>query len=430
MSEAGIFGLPAFVYHHLPKTAGSTFRTVMESYWEPEAVCRFEVEDEFAGRDESWRAARFFAGHFSYGFVRDFPLDVQRVVFLRNPVERVVSQYYNFHDASRRPQHWDDRTREHPEMRLLLDAVRTMSLSDFIGSREPFIQNVVRNYQTRYLTDHSTDPARMLPQDCVLEDSPHMLEEAKGNLLHSFDFFGVQELFGMSMNLFCAQYGLPPLGTFGAMTRNINPRKHGLGRYELSEAVLERLHALNSLDMELWRFAQNVLLERVEQSVRSLTASRSREKTVAPDVPCCSWPVVFPVETLKRFRGLYWLEEDGLGRKFRWTGYETPAVLELEFPVNGNDALMIALDILSDAPPEKFTAPSLAFDSLECRLLRADRVGPMQYSVKYSVTVADYHWPRRIHLLKVNEHLFTEPYKAAGRLLGSCVHRVAVDRVV
>ena len=89
---------PELVSLHIPKTGGTSFWRVLEHVYAPEAVQRvfpgdFEGQEKF--RIE--RSTRALHGHIRYkdlGASFDLPADVKVVTWLRDPADRVIS---NFH---------------------------------------------------------------------------------------------------------------------------------------------------------------------------------------------------------------------------------------------------------------------------------------------------------------------------------------------
>jgi len=92
---------------HIPKTAGTSFRNTLKGVYGQEAVIRLDIELEapvvrineqpYHSRQlPAW--ARVAHGHFSYPLLQqhfDLPQrDIPLITWLRDPVERVISNYY------------------------------------------------------------------------------------------------------------------------------------------------------------------------------------------------------------------------------------------------------------------------------------------------------------------------------------------------
>lgn len=92
---------------HIPKSAGTSFRNMLRDIYGPETVLRFDTplrgggkfrveQQPFTGRALPNRV-RVLHGHFSWPFVSDIlelPPGIPKITWLRDPVDRVVSNYF------------------------------------------------------------------------------------------------------------------------------------------------------------------------------------------------------------------------------------------------------------------------------------------------------------------------------------------------
>ncbi|MCI4648304.1 sulfotransferase family 2 domain-containing protein [Phaeodactylibacter sp.] len=92
---------------HIPKSAGTSFRNMLRDVYGAEAVLRFDTplrgggkfrveQQPFTGRTLPNRV-RVLHGHFSWQHVNnilELPPDIPKITWLRDPVERVVSNYF------------------------------------------------------------------------------------------------------------------------------------------------------------------------------------------------------------------------------------------------------------------------------------------------------------------------------------------------
>ena len=59
-----------FLFHHIPKTAGSTLRGILNTFFKDFEVCPAETVEELnALTNKEFSKFRLFAGHFSYGAI-------------------------------------------------------------------------------------------------------------------------------------------------------------------------------------------------------------------------------------------------------------------------------------------------------------------------------------------------------------------------
>jgi|UPI0005920FF0 hypothetical protein len=92
---------------HIPKSAGTSFRNMLRDVYGAEAVLRFDTplrgggkflveQQPFTGRTLPNRV-RVLHGHFSWQHLNnilELPPDIPKITWLRDPVERVVSNYF------------------------------------------------------------------------------------------------------------------------------------------------------------------------------------------------------------------------------------------------------------------------------------------------------------------------------------------------
>jgi hypothetical protein len=413
-----------FIFHHLPKTAGSTFRTILDGYFEPGEICPEEVERTIFSMDEArLRTFRLFAGHYSYPFVMDQFPDAVRLVFLRHPVARVISQYYNLHDTHRIPAQWREHSKHlRPEHKAFQEWVAGCSLEAFVQSDDPYAINNYQNYQTIYLTRRSQ--AHIFDEPIVHpRHAPDILAEAKENLVREFAFVGVQEDFRASMQVFAATFGLRPLGKTESMFRNFNPRKAGFSKYDVEPHILERIAACNPMDLELWEFARTLLHQRMamllEESGRKFLA---RQPGLTADA---REPRFIPLSECSQRRGFYWMERDELGREFAWSGYEQPAILEFEMELEPGEEVEVRVHALSAYAGECLDGLAVEFDGR--RMAHSlERVGD---GIRITGRATVRTFPRWVHAVKMKTGVGREITDTGERYLGLAVHGFSILRL-
>lgn len=413
-----------FVFHHLPKTAGSTFRTILDGYFEPGEVCPHEIEPLILELDENQRRPfRLYAGHYSFPFVMDQFPDAVRLVFLRHPVARAISQYYNLHDTHRIPIHWQEHfQRSQPEHRDFLQWVATCSLEEYVFSDNPYAVSNYQNFQTIYLTRKSRAPFDGAPP-CLPRHDRRILAEAKENLVKEFAFVGVQEDFRASMQVFAAAFGLRPLGDTASMSRNFNPRKAGFSKYDVEPHILERIVACNPMDIELWEFGRTLLHQRVAQLLEgSGRKFLARQPGLKADV---REPRFIPLSACSERRGFYWMEHDDLGREFAWSGYEQPAVLEFEMDLEPGEEVEFTLHVLSAYAGECLEGLGVEFDGRGA-IHSLARIGD---SVRIVGRATIRSFPRRVHAVKVTSGTGREVTDTGERHLGLAIHGLSILRL-
>lgn len=146
--EAPVSNLIEIVSIHIPKTAGTSFRNVLDGQYEPGAVARLDINNKLQLRvnRKILKTARVpkdvkvIHGHFVFDVLRKFFAlkdDVKVVTWLRDPVERVVSNFY----------YLEGQMREVMEIgvnRRNLRATMQRSLLEY--ARSPLSRNVMSAY--------------------------------------------------------------------------------------------------------------------------------------------------------------------------------------------------------------------------------------------------------------------------------------------
>lgn len=231
----------ALVFLHLMKTAGTTLFKVVQQQYDKELTFHYvplkpgkRLEDL-----ENWPQAqrdrlRFFHGHDCYGAHEWVNKPSRYMTMLRKPVNRVVSLYYFIHHNPNRDIPVEQRC---PTLRSYLDA-RLLS---------------VNNGQTRAIAGAAA--ADFAFGECTLE----LLDIAKQNL-SQFLAVGTTERFDESLLVLKHVLGLDNI--LYSRT-NENSRKPKMEDMDPEDIAL--IKTLNSLDEELYAYANQLLDEKISQ---------------------------------------------------------------------------------------------------------------------------------------------------------------------
>lgn len=206
---------------HIRKNAGHSFRTALKAHYGDRLY--FDYGDEIGStslRSKLIRLKRKFFiyknrrhfldhydvvhGHFYADKYKGFAKDLQYATILRDPVDRVLSNYYYIKRNEQRG---------HPNTRMVHE--KDMSLEDYIRHPE------ARNVQSRFL---------------------------RGVGLSNFTFVGICEDYANSIRLFNAIFGAS-LQDDGV--KNVNPEKTG-PRYDVDPHVADLIRECNPEDCQLY----------------------------------------------------------------------------------------------------------------------------------------------------------------------------------
>jgi hypothetical protein len=238
-------GLPlAFV--HINKTAGTTFTEYLRSHF----VGRQAVAPPFFGDYEQIgvhdASRELYWGHFPYAQFAQHRPDAWFITFLREPVQRVISQYRSLHNPANLNGGWDKVLP--PHARRALEFAQRSTFEQFVMSEDPFILGHIQDLQTRFLSSHP-DPQH-----------PEFLSTAVENLEHQFLFFGTTESFAESIELFRFQLGSHEHYQAERHQRNVS-RPYPI---DLDERTEQRVSELVQHDLCLYQYATGLLAQRFE----------------------------------------------------------------------------------------------------------------------------------------------------------------------
>jgi hypothetical protein len=247
----------ALYFSHIPKTAGMTFRTIVEDQFHADEICPATLNAQLAKLSpEALRHYRLFRGHL--GFI-DLPSllgekQIINVTVLREPVARVISHYEYIRRMPGDPHY---------------AAVKDMTLEEF--SQKLTAGKVGKNIQTYHV-------AKTLKFDLDALTPLETLETAKYSL-DRFAFVGLVERFQDSLFLLSYIFGWKPI----LNSRKENAAKSKKGLDELSASTIEVLQANTALDADLYSYAKEIFEQRFSQMVSDLVDRFGAEVGLAPD---------------------------------------------------------------------------------------------------------------------------------------------------
>jgi hypothetical protein len=252
-----------FVFLHLPKTAGHSFRAVAARHFGAHRIAVVNGHDQFDAFVRRHRHGRwpFVQGHMPYGVAEHVCERGVYYVALREPVDRFLSDYYYICSSP-----------GHPAHRLVHE--HRITLRDFARIPSP-VHPFMHNAQVRRLCRY--DLTRRGPGGerwWLLRDTfgAAELEEAKETLATRVHAFGLFERMAESMAQFRALIGAAP----GVIPRE-NVTRFRLAVDQLDASTLDAICEANRLDLELYEFACRLADERS----RALDLRRRSERPAA-----------------------------------------------------------------------------------------------------------------------------------------------------
>lgn len=309
---------------HIQKTAGTTFRSIVDSYFPDEQICPAYFWDEFFQIPEDLRQTyRLYRGHFSYNLhfhLARFPVII---TMLRHPLERVIS---NMRHIARYPEH------------LYHEYYKSSDLLTFVvdlhGASE------MRNLQTRMIAPPFDKDVEIHSYwDATPDDLERALER-----LEELEFCGITERFADSISLLTYTLGWRPV----TQIDSLNTAPETSKKTQMPQKVIDAIIELNEKDFVLYQRAQKLFDIRYNQMLFELLDAHYLSVFNAP-APAPSPSI--SVDISKPMSGDNWhvyeqYEQNG----YRWTGPKTTSTLDLilQQGISYNVELQVLMGITED----------------------------------------------------------------------------------
>ena len=242
-------GRQAVIFLHIPKTAGSTLNTIVERQYKSVEIYSIDSKRVIQSMEEfkqlpaqPLEKIKLLKGHMYFGLHEYLPTPSTYITILREPIDRIISTYY-----------YIKRQKNHKHYEL---ANQAKDLKDFIFK---YRGKQLNNGQTRLLAGMNSLEVEF--GNC----SNEMLEVAKNNLRKYFAVVGTTARFNEALILLKQKLGWHlPLYASKNVT-NKRPKKE-----QISQDTLDAIVELNQLDIELYRYAEVILQELIEQQPSNL----------------------------------------------------------------------------------------------------------------------------------------------------------------
>ncbi|HSR53043.1 MAG TPA: hypothetical protein VLV83_19645 [Acidobacteriota bacterium] len=246
----------------------------------------------------------------------------EAVTFLRNPIDRIISQF--------------DFWRNYPAPSSLgNDAAANVRLAqkpfaEIFDSPRPEDRGLTRNAMARILLGK---PGGRWPP-AHLGSRASLLARAKERI-DSFTVCGITEMIGPSLLLLADKFGWCPLH----VVPKLNVTEHRTIQEEIDDSEMERLHEENQLDLEIYRYARRRLRERIAGLNHPALLKRFENR-----LERCWQCLPSGFSMRGPLFGSGWYErEDRAGGSWRWTGPDRCAVVYLRLAHSRPSELRVEL---------------------------------------------------------------------------------------
>jgi len=244
---------------HIPKTAGTTLQLWMgQNFSTDEALpVVSSVELGKLPKQEIDRK-RFIVGHFGISFGKHYRTPDRTVTWLRNPVERTISEYY----------YWKRVAALHPTASRVVGLPMTSGLEDCLADHE--FSRSRANVQTRDLGNYNFDPIRFFVSDSELMSNAIRTVE-------SMEFVGITEQMQLSVDMLNWHLGWRP-------TQFDQHENKSARSCNTSETSLSLAKEMNRLDLELYEKACEQLEQRYQAFLDDISRLAEEDGIAIPSL--------------------------------------------------------------------------------------------------------------------------------------------------
>ncbi|MEZ4510948.1 MAG: sulfotransferase family 2 domain-containing protein [Chloroflexota bacterium] len=239
MHAAGKGEQPNLIFLHIPKSAGTTLNFILESHFSREESYSVSKSNYYPGGSidgfkamspERHAKIRWLTGHMGYGYHDYLSGPSVYVTLLRDPVERLISNYY-----------FERHLRESPIHEMIRSG--KMDLREYVYY---YYAIEMDNLQTRMIAGNWEKRG---DGPCT----PEMLEQAKQNLQDHFAVVGVARRFDEFYFLLRHYFGWRYVPYVTRNKTKSRPR-----REEVPTADRQMIKEYNRYDIELFKFAKEM----------------------------------------------------------------------------------------------------------------------------------------------------------------------------
>lgn len=262
-----------YVFYHIPKTGGTTLQVWADQFFDVREICprtffkpsALSTQKLNLEQKKNIQRYRFIRDHFFMDITSQVRGKVRAFTMLRNPMRRVLSQFYYYRKYSDEDIHLNLKKGIMSESRAqAIRQLREISLQNFLKQGSEVLRPDFYNTQALMMAHLPASDAQML--------QPKKIVERAWLHLRRLDAFGLLELFEPSMQLFCFTFGW-------RYPQSVCPLNQGVYSDQLSEESEALLNPWIDLDKQLYLIAQKEFMVRYRSMVKTLLMRAGFKKT-------------------------------------------------------------------------------------------------------------------------------------------------------
>jgi len=234
---------PVIIFQHIPKTAGTTLRYIIQYQFPPSAICELygssgphaQRIDKLKNLSESQRKRiKIINTHLGFGLHDFLQQPYTYITFLREPVSRAISMYY-YYQKTKNP-------------RFL-----NLSLKEFVQTYSGVQNGMTKNLAGIVLQSQLSDNNESQEFNCNRET----LEIAQRNIQEHFKFIGISERFDESLLILREILGWK-IPLYDKSNASQKPR-------DIEQDTLRLIETLNEFDLELYEYAKDIFEDYIKR---------------------------------------------------------------------------------------------------------------------------------------------------------------------
>ena len=264
-------------FTHIPKTAGTSFITLLDRYFDQDAIYPHQLwrdVQEIPASDHY----QLYRGHLGGGGLKlltDHP--IRYLTIVRDPVDLTVSTWRfvlretntAVHDLVKNSAFTLDDFLQHPRTRQLVENRMVRNLSfDFVedaDAQEVFLSPASLQAVQQHISRQSN----------ALTDAQRY--QRAWSFLHNCFWFGLQDRFDASLQLFSFVFRQPPIGA----TQKLNKRRSA---QPLSDQQIKAIRESNPWDEKFYSDAQHLFDQRYQLMLDDLETVRTAQDQSVDDL--------------------------------------------------------------------------------------------------------------------------------------------------